>query len=110
MLEETYYSWPLVPMFPKGEVVCLWNPAFDSTGRAVSERRLQHLQLLYHKTSRVPERNALAVLRSMSHNAFAIPFATVVLNFLTVDILGVAGVMGEQSNGFSESVGRVSAN
>ncbi|KAI5467336.1 hypothetical protein BGZ63DRAFT_23770 [Mariannaea sp. PMI_226] len=51
-LEECFFSWSVVPMVGgDGEVVGLYNPAFDNTRRRVSERRMLMLREIGERTA-----------------------------------------------------------
>ena len=51
-LEETYFSWSIIPMVGNdGSVVGLYNPAFEKTRRRVAERRMFTLRELGEKTA-----------------------------------------------------------
>lgn len=76
-LEETYFSWSIIPMVGgDGSVMGLYNPAFEKTRRKIAERRMLTLR-------EVGERTAVArdvkgfwaqVLQSLSTNDFDTPF------------------------------------
>ncbi|OTA32400.1 hypothetical protein BTJ68_08080 [Hortaea werneckii EXF-2000] len=44
-LEETYFSWSIIPMVGRdGTVMGLYNPAFEKTRRKIAERRMLTLR------------------------------------------------------------------
>ncbi|KAL5117294.1 hypothetical protein ACEQ8H_004853 [Pleosporales sp. CAS-2024a] len=77
-LEETYFSWSIIPMVGEdGTVMGLYNPAFEKTRRKIAERRMLTLR-------EVGERTAIArdikgfwdqVLIALTENEFDTPFA-----------------------------------
>ncbi|KAF2476109.1 uncharacterized protein BDR25DRAFT_253774 [Lindgomyces ingoldianus] len=77
-LEETYFSWSIIPMVGEdGTVMGLYNPAFEKTRRKIAERRMLTLR-------EVGERTAIArdvkgfweqVLGALTENEFDTPFA-----------------------------------
>jgi PAS domain S-box-containing protein len=77
-LEETYFSWSIIPMVGEdGTVMGLYNPAFEKTRRKIAERRMLTLR-------EVGERTAIArdvkgfwdqVLLALTENEFDTPFA-----------------------------------
>lgn len=76
-LEETYFSWSIIPMVGEdGTVMGLYNPAFEKTRRKIAERRMLTLR-------EVGERTAIArdvkgfwdqVLLALTENEFDTPF------------------------------------
>ena len=51
-LEETYFSWSIIPLIGNdGNVVGLYNPAFEKTRRKVAERRMLTLREIGEKTA-----------------------------------------------------------
>ncbi|KAF2666814.1 hypothetical protein BT63DRAFT_427225 [Microthyrium microscopicum] len=51
-LEETYFSWCLIPMVgADGSVVGLYNPAFEKTSRKIAERRMLTLREVGERTA-----------------------------------------------------------
>ncbi|TID06285.1 Hybrid signal transduction histidine kinase K [Colletotrichum higginsianum] len=51
-LEETFFSWSLIPLLgSEGQVVGLYNPAFENTRRKVNERRMLTLREVGEKTA-----------------------------------------------------------
>ncbi|KAF2796490.1 hypothetical protein K505DRAFT_373127 [Melanomma pulvis-pyrius CBS 109.77] len=76
-LEETYFSWSIIPMVGEdGTVMGLYNPAFEKTRRKIAERRMLTLR-------EVGERTAIArdikgfwdqVLIALTDNEFDTPF------------------------------------
>lgn len=76
-LEETYFSWSIIPMVGgDGSVMGLYNPAFEKTRRKIAERRMLTLR-------EVGERTAIArdvkgfweqVLASLAVNEYDTPF------------------------------------
>ncbi|ORY14157.1 hypothetical protein BCR34DRAFT_479945 [Clohesyomyces aquaticus] len=76
-LEETYFSWSIIPMVGEdGTVMGLYNPAFEKTRRKIAERRMLTLR-------EVGERTAIArdvkgfweqVLAALTENEHDTPF------------------------------------
>ena len=51
-LEETYFSWSIIPLIgDEGNVIGLYNPAFEKTRRKVAERRMLTLREIGERTS-----------------------------------------------------------
>ncbi|KAK2030198.1 hsp90-like protein [Colletotrichum zoysiae] len=51
-VEETFFSWSIIPLLGSdGEVVGLYNPAFENTRRKVNERRMLTLREVGEKTA-----------------------------------------------------------
>lgn len=79
-LEETFFSWAIVPLVgTDGEVVGLYNPAFENTLRRVNDRRMLTLR-------EIGERAAMAtavsgfwpqVEKGLEYNEYDAPFALI---------------------------------
>ena len=51
-LEETYFSWSIIPMVGgDGSVTGLYNPAFEKTRRKLAERRMLTLREIGERTA-----------------------------------------------------------
>lgn len=76
-LEETYFSWSLIPLVGvDGSVVGFYNPAFEKTRRKIAERRMLTLRELGEKTAVARELAGFwdQVLRGLESNSFDTPF------------------------------------
>ncbi|ELQ37432.1 hypothetical protein M0657_002227 [Pyricularia oryzae] len=76
-LEETYFNWSIIPLVGgDGNVVALYNPAWENTRRKVNERRMQTLGVINEKTA--PARDIKSfwqlALKGLEFNEFDIPF------------------------------------
>ena len=72
-LEETYFSWSIIPMVGEdGSVMGLYNPAFEKTRRKIAERRMLTLREIGERTSTARDVKSFweAVLDSLSCNEF----------------------------------------
>jgi len=79
-LEETFFSWSIVPIVgADGEVVGLYNPAFENTGRRVAERRMLTLRELGELTTQATDVKSFwqQVLKGFRSNPFDVPFALI---------------------------------
>ena len=80
LLEETYFSWAIIPLIgPSGSVVGLYNPAFDKTRRKIAERRMLTLRELGEKTAAAPELKSFwgQVLEALRSNKEDTPFVLI---------------------------------
>ena len=79
-LEETYFSWSIIPLIGEdGNVVGLYNPAFEKTRRKVAERRMLTLREVGEKTAaarKVSEFWGL-LLEGLEYNEFDAPLVVV---------------------------------
>ena len=76
-LEETYFSWSLIPLVGEdGSVVGLYNPAFEKTRRRIAERRMLTLREVGEATAAARELKDFwdAVLKGLDYNDHDTPF------------------------------------
>ncbi|KAK3115682.1 hypothetical protein LTR53_004745 [Teratosphaeriaceae sp. CCFEE 6253] len=76
-LEETYFSWSIIPMVGRdGSVMGLYNPAFEKTRRKIAERRMLTLREVGERTASARDVKGFwaAVLGSWEFNAHDSPF------------------------------------
>ncbi|KAF2107560.1 hypothetical protein BDV96DRAFT_506029 [Lophiotrema nucula] len=76
-LEETYFSWSIIPMVGEtGEVMGLYNPAFEKTRRKIAERRMLTLREVGERTATARDVKAFweQVLEGLTENKFDTPF------------------------------------
>ena len=76
-LEETYFSWSIIPLVGSdGSVVGLYNPAFEKTRRKVAERRMLTLREVGEKTSSARDLKNFwqQCLRGLEYNEHDSPF------------------------------------
>lgn len=76
-LEETYFSWSLIPLVgADGSVVGLYNPAFEKTRRKVAERRMLTLRELGEKTASARDLKTFwqQCLSGLQYNEYDAPF------------------------------------
>ncbi|KAL9125840.1 MAG: hypothetical protein Q9217_005015 [Psora testacea] len=76
-LEETYFSWAIIPLVGKdGSIVGLFNPAFEKTRRKVAERRMFTLRELGEKTATARDLKTFwrEVLNALQYNQWDAPF------------------------------------
>lgn len=79
-LEETFFSWSIVPIIgSEGEVVGLYNPAFENTRRRVNERRMFTLRDIGERTATATavEEFWPQVHSGLDHNVPDVPFCLV---------------------------------
>ncbi|PSR94531.1 hypothetical protein BD289DRAFT_363365 [Coniella lustricola] len=79
-LEETFFNWSVVPLVgSSGNVVALYNPAFENTRRKVNERRMFTLREVGEMTAlaRDVQQFWKQVHRGLEYNEFDIPFALI---------------------------------
>lgn len=77
VLEETYFSWSIIPLVGNdGNVVGLYNPAFEKTRRKVAERRMLTLRELGEKTATARDLKTFweEVLNGLNYNEMDAPF------------------------------------
>ena len=85
-LEETYFSWSIIPLVGSdGSVVGLYNPAFEKTRRKVAERRMLTLREVGEKTTSARDLKSFwqQCLRGLECNEYDSPF--VLLYSITED-------------------------
>ena len=76
-LEETYFSWSIIPMVgSEGTVVGLYNPAFEKTRRKIAERRMLTLREVGERTASARDVKAFwaQILESFQFNEYDSPF------------------------------------
>jgi PAS domain S-box-containing protein len=76
-LEETYFSWSIIPMVGEdGSVMGLYNPAFEKTRRKIAERRMLTLREVGERTATARDVKAFwgQVLGALTENEFDTPF------------------------------------
>ncbi|KAM0329207.1 hypothetical protein ACHAQA_004506 [Verticillium albo-atrum] len=79
-VEEAFFSWSLVPLVgSEGEVVGIYNPAFENTRRKVNERRMLTLREVGERTSAARDVRSFwpQVREGLEFNDTDIPFALV---------------------------------
>jgi len=76
-LEETYFSWSIIPLVgADGSVVGLYNPAFEKTRRKVAERRMLTLREVGEKTAAARDLKSFwqQCLNGLKYNEYDSPF------------------------------------
>ncbi|KAF9728942.1 hypothetical protein PMIN02_010308 [Paraphaeosphaeria minitans] len=76
-LEETYFSWSIIPMVGEdGTVTGLYNPAFEKTRRKIAERRMLTLREVGEQTANARDVKGFweQVLSALTDNEFDTPF------------------------------------
>ena len=76
-LEETYFSWSIIPMVgADGSVMGLYNPAFEKTRRKIAERRMLTLREVGERTASARDVKGFwaQVLGSFEFNEYDSPF------------------------------------
>ena len=79
-LEETFFSWSIVPLVGgEGEVVGLYNPAFENTRRRVNERRMLTLREVGERTAAATSVSGFwpQVKKGLEYNEHDVPFAMI---------------------------------
>jgi signal transduction histidine kinase len=79
-LEETFFSWSIVPIVgADGEVVGLYNPAFENTRSRVAERRIHTLRDLGELTTQAMDMGSFwkQVMKGLDDNGYDVPFALI---------------------------------
>lgn len=79
-LEECFFSWSVVPMVGgDGEVVGLYNPAFENTRRRVNERRMLMLREIGERTAAATSVHGFwpQVQKGLEYNEYDVPFALI---------------------------------
>jgi PAS domain S-box-containing protein len=78
--EETYFNWALIPLVGgDGNVVAVYNPAFENTRRKISERRMLTLREIGVKAALARDFKGFwaQVLKGLEYNDVDVPFALV---------------------------------
>ena len=78
LLEETYFSWAVIPIIgADGSVVGFYNPAFEKTRRKIAERRMLTLREIGEKTAAAREVKEFwsQLLKGLEYNEVDTPFA-----------------------------------
>ena len=104
-LEETYFSWSIIPLVGSdGSVVGLYNPAFEKTRRKVAERRMLTLREIGEKTASARDLKTFwqQCLRGIEYNEFDSPF--VLLYSITDDIESDSSSIHSNSVGVKQCV------
>jgi len=76
-LEETYFSWSIIPMVGEdGTVMGLYNPAFEKTRRKIAERRMLTLREVGERTATARDVKGFwdQVLLALTDNDLDCPF------------------------------------
>jgi len=77
-LEETFFNWALIPLVGgDGNVVAVYNPAFENTRRKISERRMLTLREVGVKTAQACDVKSFwrQVQKGLEYNEYDVPFA-----------------------------------
>lgn len=76
-LEESYFTWSIIPLVGEdGNVVGLYNPAFEKTRRKIAERRMLTLREVGEKTAAAREVKEFwgQVIKGLAFNEYDVPF------------------------------------
>lgn len=79
-LEETFFSWAIVPLVGvEGDVVGLYNPAFDNTLRRVNDRRMLTLREIGERTATATTVSGFwpQVQKGLEYNDYDVPFSII---------------------------------
>jgi PAS domain S-box-containing protein len=79
-LEETYFSWSIIPMVGEdGTVMGLYNPAFEKTRRKIAERRMLTLREVGERTATARDVKSFfsQVIAALTENEHDTPFALI---------------------------------
>ncbi|RDA88840.1 hypothetical protein CP532_5433 [Ophiocordyceps camponoti-leonardi (nom. inval.)] len=79
-LEETFFSWAIVPLVGvEGEVVGLYNPAFEHTLRRINDRRMLTLRELGERTATATTVSGFwpQVQKGLEYNEHDVPFSLI---------------------------------
>ncbi|PKS12843.1 hypothetical protein jhhlp_001055 [Lomentospora prolificans] len=79
-IEEVYFTWSMVPVLDdEGEVVGVYNPAFENTRRRIGERRMLTLRRISERIGTATEVEGFwtQVLKGLESNGYDIPFALI---------------------------------
>jgi len=99
-LEETYFSWSIIPMVGgDGSVMGLYNPAFEKTRRKIAERRMLTLREVGERTAAARDVKGFwdEVLAALEFNDFDTPF-------VILYSVGDEGADGEDASVYSSSI------
>ncbi|KAK1835500.1 hypothetical protein QBC39DRAFT_378734 [Podospora conica] len=99
-LEETYFNWSLIPLVGgEGNVVAIYNPAFENTRRNISQRRMAMLHEVGVQTASARDVKGFwrHVLKGLETNEFDVPFALL----YSVDDGGDSDMSSMHSGGLS---------
>ena len=92
LLEETYFSWSLIPLVgEEGSVVGFYNPAFEKTRRKIAERRMHTLRDVGEATAAARDLKGFwgQLRRGLEDNEYDTPF---------VIIYSVTGELGSDAS------------
>jgi PAS domain S-box-containing protein len=87
-LEETYFSWSIIPMVGgDGTVMGLYNPAFEKTRRKIAERRMLTLREIGERTASARDVKGFwaQVMGAFDYNLYDSPFMLLYSVFDEVD-------------------------
>ena len=87
-LEETYFSWSIIPMVGgDGTVMGLYNPAFEKTRRKIAERRMLTLREIGERTASARDVKGFwaQVMGAFNYNLYDSPFMLLYSVFDEVD-------------------------
>ncbi|CAI4218611.1 unnamed protein product [Parascedosporium putredinis] len=79
-IEEVYFTWSMVPVLDdEGEVVGVYNPAFENTRRRIGERRMLTLRRISERIGTTTDVEGFwtRVLKGLESNGYDIPFALI---------------------------------
>ncbi|KAK4220068.1 putative histidine kinase [Rhypophila decipiens] len=79
-LEETFFNWAIIPLVGgDGNVVAIYNPAFENTRRKINERRMLTLREVGVKTSQARDVKTFwgLVQQGLEYNEHDVPFALI---------------------------------
>ncbi|PFH56161.1 hypothetical protein XA68_16967 [Ophiocordyceps unilateralis] len=79
-LEETFFSWAIVPLVGfEGEVVGLYNPAFEHTLRRINDRRMLTLREIGERTAAATTVGGFwpQVQKGLEYNEHDVPFSLI---------------------------------
>ena len=103
LLEETYFSWSLIPLVgADGSVVGFYNPAFEKTRRKIAERRMHTLRDVGEATAAARDLKGFwqQLRKGLEDNEYDTPF--VVIYSVTGDLGSDASSMQSDSTAGSK--------
>ena len=103
-LEETYFSWSIIPMVGEdGSVMGLYNPAFEKTRRKIAERRMLTLREIGERTATARDVKSFweEVLSALECNEFDTPFVLLYSLYGESDYLDDASMHSSNATGLS---------
>lgn len=103
LLEETYFSWSLIPLVGEdGSVVGFYNPAFEKTRRKIAERRMHTLRDVGEATAAARDLKGFwgQLRRGLEDNEYDTPF--VVIYSVTGDLGSDASSMQSENTAGSK--------